>query len=47
VLGVDFKFLEDAGLFRLFTIWDVSGVWFSQFDPNAIDPTTKMPGTRR
>ncbi len=46
VLGVDFKFLEDAGLFRLFTIWDVSGVWFSQFDPNAIDPTTKQMGAR-
>ena len=23
VLGADFKFLDDAGLFRLFTIWDL------------------------
>lgn len=32
VLGADFKFLEDALLFRLFTIWDMSGVTTSQYD---------------
>jgi hypothetical protein len=30
VLGADFKFLEDAGLLRVFTIWDLSGVTTSQ-----------------
>ena len=32
VLGADFKFLEDAGLFRLFTIWALSGVTTSAWD---------------
>jgi hypothetical protein len=32
VLGADFKFLEDAGLFRLFTLWSLSGVTFSHWD---------------
>lgn len=26
VVGADFKFLDDAGLFRLFTIWSLSGI---------------------
>jgi hypothetical protein len=32
VLGADFKFLEDAGLFRLFTVWDLNGLTTSQWD---------------
>jgi hypothetical protein len=32
VLGADFKFLEDAALFRLFTIWQLSGVNMEQWD---------------
>jgi len=32
VLGADFKFLEDAALFRLFTVWDLNGVSTSQWD---------------
>src|SRR5262249_55809564 len=32
VLGADFKFLEDAGLFRIFTVWALSGVTMSQWD---------------
>jgi hypothetical protein len=36
VLGADFKFLEDAGLFRFFTIWDVSGVTTSAPDPTTM-----------
>ncbi len=32
VLGADFKFLEDAGLLRIFTVWDMSGVTTSQYD---------------
>jgi hypothetical protein len=32
VLGADFKFLEDAALFRLFTIWQLSGVTTSAWD---------------
>jgi hypothetical protein len=46
VLGADFKFLQQAGLFRVFTIWDLSGVTFSSYDPTATDPTTGMMGTR-
>lgn len=33
VLGVDIKFLSDAALLRLFTIWDVSGIVEEQWDP--------------
>jgi hypothetical protein len=33
VLGVDIKFLDDRGLFRLFTIWDLSGYTESFWDP--------------
>jgi hypothetical protein len=32
VLGVDFKFLDDAALFRIFTIWSLSGVTMERFD---------------
>ncbi len=32
VLGADFKFLEDAALFRLFTVWALNGVYTSQWD---------------
>jgi hypothetical protein len=32
VLGADFKFLEDAGLFRLFTVWGLNGITTNQFD---------------
>ncbi len=32
VLGADFKFLDDAGLLRVFTIWDLSGVTTSAYD---------------
>ncbi len=38
VLGADFKFLEDAGLFRLFTIWDLNGVYVSQWDSTLKTP---------
>jgi hypothetical protein len=40
VLGADFKFLDDAALFRLFTIWDLSGVWFSSFDTATMQRVT-------
>jgi hypothetical protein len=33
VLGVDIKFLSDAALLRLFTIWDVTGIVEEQWDP--------------
>jgi hypothetical protein len=33
VLGADFKFLDDAGLFRLFTIWALDGTVDSSYDP--------------
>jgi hypothetical protein len=33
VLGADFKFLDDQGLFRLFTIWALDGVQMSSWDP--------------
>ncbi len=32
VLGADFKFLDDAGLFRFFTIWALDGVTMSAWD---------------
>jgi hypothetical protein len=32
VLGADFKFLDDALLFRLFTIWDLSGVTMTEWN---------------
>lgn len=32
VLGADFKFLDDAGLFRLFTVWGLDGTIDSYFD---------------
>jgi hypothetical protein len=32
VLGLDFKFLEDRALLRLFTIWDLSGYTTEQWD---------------
>jgi hypothetical protein len=32
VLGADFKFLDDAGLFRFFTIWALNGVTTSEWD---------------
>jgi len=32
VAGADFKFLDDAGLFRLFTIWSLSGVTMDAWD---------------
>ena len=32
VLGADFKFLDDAGLFRLFTIWGLDGTIDSYYD---------------
>jgi hypothetical protein len=35
VLGADFKFLDDAGLFRLFTIWSLSGVTMDAWDDTA------------
>ncbi|APR76308.1 Hypothetical protein A7982_01655 [Minicystis rosea] len=34
VLGADFKFLDDAGLFRLFTIWSLSGVTMESWQFN-------------
>ena len=34
VLGTDFKFLDDAGLFRIFTIWSLSGVTMDSWDDN-------------
>jgi hypothetical protein len=36
VLGADFKFLEDAALLRVFTIWDLSGVTTSEYDPTTM-----------
>lgn len=33
ILGVDLKFLDDAALFRLFTIWDASGIVDDAWDP--------------
>jgi hypothetical protein len=33
VLGMDIKFLDDAALLRLFTIWSLSGVTMETFDP--------------
>ena len=33
VLGADFKFLDDAGLFRFFTIWALDGTVDSYYDP--------------
>jgi hypothetical protein len=35
ILGVDLKFLDDAALFRLFTIWDASGIVDDAWDPVA------------
>ena len=32
VLGADFKFLDDAGLFRLFTVWGLDGTFDSYYD---------------
>lgn len=32
VLGTDIKFLEDAALFRIFTIWALNGVTFDYWD---------------
>jgi hypothetical protein len=32
VLGADFKFLEDAALLRVFTVWALSGVTFDTWD---------------
>jgi hypothetical protein len=32
VLGVDFKFNDDKGLFRLFTIWDLNGITRTSYD---------------
>lgn len=32
VLGADFKFLDDQGLFRIFTIWSLSGVTIERWD---------------
>jgi hypothetical protein len=40
VLGADFKFLDDAGLLRIFTIWDLNGVNMSQ--PNATNTAQVM-----
>jgi hypothetical protein len=34
VLGADFKFLDDAGLLRIFTIWALDGTTDSQWDDN-------------
>jgi hypothetical protein len=34
VLGADFKFLDDAGLFRIFTVWALDGTMDSYYDPN-------------
>lgn len=33
ILGADLKFLEDAGLLRVFTVWALSGVYTSEYDP--------------
>jgi hypothetical protein len=33
VLGADFKFLDDAGLLRVFTVWALSGVYTTEYDP--------------
>jgi hypothetical protein len=33
VLGTDIKFLDDAALLRLFTIWALSGVTMETYDP--------------
>jgi hypothetical protein len=35
VVGVDFKFDEERGLFRLFTIWDLGGIYVSQWNEPA------------
>ncbi|MFT3773122.1 MAG: hypothetical protein QM820_47685 [Minicystis sp.] len=43
VLGADFKFLDDAGLFRLFTIWSLSGVTMESWK---YDDETKTTGKR-
>jgi hypothetical protein len=32
IIGVDFKFLSDKALFRLFTIWDVTGIEEEHWD---------------
>ena len=32
VIGLDFKFLEDRGLFRLFVIWELSGYFHDYYD---------------
>ncbi|MGM0578674.1 MAG: hypothetical protein ACQEXJ_23315 [Myxococcota bacterium] len=44
VLGADFKFLNQAGLFRLFTILDVSGVDVTRWDPDAEERVTEHEG---
>ena len=36
VLGADLKFLDDALLFRIFTIWDLSGVTMTQWVCNQV-----------
>ncbi len=35
VLGVDFKFADDRGLARLFTIWDLGGIYRDAYDAAA------------
>lgn len=35
VLGTDFKFLSSKLLIRLFTIWDLNGVWIEQWDEDS------------
>ena len=35
VMGLDFKFASSSGLFRLFTIWDLIGVYEEHFDEAA------------
>ena len=35
VLGVDIRFLSEKALLRLFTIWDLSGVWEDRWDDKA------------
>lgn len=35
VLGLDFNFAAQRGLFRLFTIWDMTGIYFDQWDAEA------------
>ncbi|MCA9570526.1 MAG: hypothetical protein KC656_21940, partial [Myxococcales bacterium] len=39
VLGLDFKFAAQRGLFRLFTIWDLIGVYEETWDPSAGERT--------